>query len=81
MCWKSIEIAYKNSLNNLKLGEVDYILHDPRKWFVQNAYSELKALADKDNMLNVEFQYSYTSDVYFIKVTKLNNSTNILKEI
>lgn len=73
--------TYKRLLDDLKPGEVDYIYHDPVQWVVREFYNDLKALAKKDNMLDIKFEYSYVSDVYFIKVTKINNSANILKEL
>lgn len=73
--------TYQRLLDDLKPGEVDYICHDPVQWVVREFYNDLKALAKKDNMLDIKFEYSYVSDVYFIKVTKINNSVNILKEL
>lgn len=73
--------TYKRLLDDLKPGEIDYICHDPVQWRVLEFYTDLKALAEKDNMLDIKFEHSYISDVYFIKVTKINNSANILKEL
>lgn len=73
--------TYQRLLDELKPGEIDYVYHDPVQWRVREFYNDLKALAKKDNMLDIKFEYSYVSDVYFIKVTKINNSINILKEL